>query len=133
MLRRMLAIGEVARRTGIAASAIRYYERLGLVPRADRRGGRRVYGDDILDRLAVIRVAKAAGFRIAEIQVLMRGLGGRARPGPRWRALARRKTQELEARAAEIARMQRALEAVAGCECPTLSECARACSEAPRP
>jgi MerR family redox-sensitive transcriptional activator SoxR len=132
MLRRMLAIGEVARRAGIAASAIRYYERLGLVPRADRQGGRRVYADDVLDRLALIRVAKAAGFRIAEIRALLAGLGGHRQPGPRWRAHAGRKLAELEARAAEIERMKRVLEVVTGCECPTLAECARACAEGGR-
>jgi DNA-binding transcriptional MerR regulator len=130
----MLAIGEVARRAGIAASAIRYYERLGLIPRAARASGRRVYGDDILDRLALIRVAKAAGFRMAEIQALMRGPPGRARPGPRWRAMARRKQGELAARAAEVERMQRVLSVVTGCECPTLAACARACTpDASRP
>jgi DNA-binding transcriptional MerR regulator len=122
----MMAIGEVARRAGIAASAIRYYERQGLVPRADRRGGKRVYGEDVLDRLALIRVAKAAGFRVSEIQALLRGFGRRTPPGPRWRALARRKALELDARAAEVQRMKRVLAAVARCECPTFEECARA-------
>jgi DNA-binding transcriptional MerR regulator len=61
-----IPIGEVARRSGVAASALRYYERAGLIPRADRQGGRRVYGEDVLDRLALIRVAKAAGFRVAD-------------------------------------------------------------------
>jgi len=124
---RMLAIGEVARRAGIAASAIRYYERQGLIPRADRSGGRRVYPQDVLDRLALIQVAKAAGFRLSEIQTLLRGVGRRTPPGPRWRSLARRKARELEARAAELERMQRVLAVVAGCECATLEACSRAC------
>jgi DNA-binding transcriptional MerR regulator len=122
----MLAIGEVARRAGIAASAIRYYERQGLIPRADRRGGKRVYGEDILDRLALIGVAKAAGFRVSEIQTLLRGFARRTPPGPRWRALAERKVRELEARLAEVERMKRVLEAVTRCECPTLEACSRA-------
>jgi DNA-binding transcriptional MerR regulator len=122
----MLAIGEVARRAGITASAIRYYERQGLVPRADRRGGKRVYGEDILDRLALIGVAKAAGFRVSEIQTLLRGFARRTPPGPRWRALAERKAGELEARLIEVERMKRVLEAVTRCECPTLEACSRA-------
>jgi MerR family transcriptional regulator, redox-sensitive transcriptional activator SoxR len=122
----MFAIGEVARRAGIAASAIRYYERQGLVPRADRRGGKRVYDEDILDRLALIQLAKSAGFRVAEIQTLLRGFGLRTPPGPRWRALAERKVAELEARSAEVERMKRVLEVVARCECPTLGDCSRA-------
>jgi MerR family redox-sensitive transcriptional activator SoxR len=122
----MLSIGEVARRAGIAASAIRYYEKQGLVPRADRRGGKRVYDEHILDRLALIQRAKAAGFRVAEIQTLLRGFGRRTPPGPRWRALAERKGEELEARSAEVERMKRVLQVVARCECPTLEECSRA-------
>ena len=55
-----IRIGEVARRAGIATSAIRYYEREGLIPRADRQGNARVYGPDILERLALIELAKTA-------------------------------------------------------------------------
>jgi MerR family transcriptional regulator, redox-sensitive transcriptional activator SoxR len=121
-----LPIGEVARRAQLAASAIRYYERQGLIPPADRRGGKRVFDESVLDRLALIGVAKAAGFRVAEIQAFLRGLGRTAPPGPRWRALAERKSEELTARRAEIARMERVLAAVTRCRCPTLEECARA-------
>ena len=126
----MLPIGEVARRSGVAASALRYYERVGLIPRADRQGGKRVYGDDVLDRLALIRVAKTAGFRVVEIQALLGGLGRRTPPGSRWRALAGRKRAELEARLEELQRATRMLDAVSGCACPTLADCAYALREA---
>ena len=122
----MLSIGEVAERAGIAASAIRYYEREGLLPRAGRRGGKRVYDEAILDRLALIGVAKGAGFTVAEIQTLLRGFARRTPPGARWRALAERKLEELDARLAEVERMKRVLETVTRCECPTLEECSRA-------
>ena len=122
----MLTIGEVADRTGIAASALRYYEREGLIPLADRRGGKRVYGEDILDRLALIAVAKAAGFKVAEIRTLLSGFARRTPPGQRWRKLAHAKLAELEERMAEVERMKRVLEAVTRCECPTLEECSRA-------
>jgi len=55
-----LRIGKVAQRAGIATSAIRYYEREGLIPRADRKGNARVYGPDILDPLSLIALAKRA-------------------------------------------------------------------------
>jgi MerR family transcriptional regulator, redox-sensitive transcriptional activator SoxR len=125
----MLPIGEVARRSGVAASALRYYERAGLIPRADREGGRRVYDEGVLDRLALIRVAKSAGFRVSEIQTLLRGLAGRTPPGERWRALATRKRAELDARLRELETARRVLGAVARCECPTLDLCARAVRE----
>lgn len=122
----MLSIGVVARRSGLAASALRYYERAGLIPPADRRGGKRAYGEEVLDRLALIDAAKAAGFRIAEIRALLEGLGRRTPPGSRWRALAARKQQELEARLAGLRRAKRMLAVVNRCECPTLEDCSRA-------
>lgn len=125
-MRRMLTIGEVAARSGLAASALRYYEREGLIPKAERRGGKRIYRDDILDRLALIGVAKSAGFTIAEIRTLLSGVARRTRPGQRWQKLARRKLVELNERAAEVERMKRVLEVVTRCACPTLEECSRA-------
>jgi len=121
----MLSIGEVARRSGVAASALRYYERSGLIPHGERSGGKRVYDDEILDRLALIRVAKAAGFRLSEIQTLLRGFERRTPPGARWRALAARKRAELKLRLAELERARRMLGVVTRCECPTLAECSR--------
>jgi MerR family redox-sensitive transcriptional activator SoxR len=121
-----LSIGEVARRAGVATSAIRWYERRGLIPPAERRGGKRVYGEEVLDRLALIGVAKAAGFRIAEIEALVRGIGRRTPPGPRWRALAERKLRELAERRAELERMARVLDALARCRCPSFADCERA-------
>ncbi len=124
--RQTLTIGQVAARTGVAASALRYYEREGLIPRADRRGATRVWGEEILDRLALVHVAKAAGFTVAEIRTLLSGFARGAPPGQRWRKLAHSKLAELEARIDEVERMRRVLEAVTRCECPTLEECSRA-------
>lgn len=121
-----LRIGEVARRAGIAASAIRYYEKEGLIPVADRRGNARVYGPDILDRLALIELAKSAGFTVSETRQLLRGVSRRTPPGPRWRSLAQKKLTEVEARIIEAERMRAVLDAVMGCECPTFEDCTRA-------
>ncbi len=121
-----LRIGEVAERSGIAASALRYYEREGLLPRAARRGGARVYEDSIFDRLALIEVAKAAGFSVAEIKRLLSGFARKTPPGERWRTLAETKLEEIERRAEEIERMKRVLEAVTRCQCPTLEDCSKA-------
>ncbi len=121
-----LRIGEVARRAGIATSAIRYYEREGLIPRADRKGNARVYGPVILDRLALIELAKSAGFTVAETRQLVHGVSRRTPPGPRWRALAKKKIGEVEERIAEAERMRTVLQTVMGCECPTFADCTRA-------
>jgi MerR family redox-sensitive transcriptional activator SoxR len=122
----VLSIGEVAQRTGVAASALRYYEREGLIPKADRQGGKRIYGEDILDRLALIGVAKAAGFKVSEIKTLLSGFARRTPPGQRWRKLAEGKLKELDQKILEVQRMKRVLKAATRCECPTLEECSRA-------
>ena len=124
-----LSIGQVARRAGIAASAIRYYESEGLIPRPARRNGRRVYGAQILEELALIELAKRGGFTIAEIKHLLRGFARPTPPGERWRALAERKRRELDERISETERMKAVLEVVMRCKCPTLQDCSRAMAE----
>ena len=64
-----LTIGEVAHRSGVAPSAIRYYESLGLIPAPPRLHGERRYPDEVFASLAFIAVAQAAGFTLREIQV----------------------------------------------------------------
>src|SRR5881398_1043098 len=91
-----LAIGEVADRAGVEPSAIRYYESLGLLPRPSRVGGKRRYGDDVLDRLALIALAKDAGFTIKEIRALVSDFAPDSGPAERWRILATRKLAELD-------------------------------------
>jgi MerR family redox-sensitive transcriptional activator SoxR len=118
-------IGEVARRVGIATSAIRYYEKEGLILRAARQGNARVYGADIFGRLALIELAKKAGFTIAETRELVRGISRRTAPGPRLQAMARKKLAQVEERIAEAERMRAVLEKMTGCECPTFEECTR--------
>ncbi len=122
-----LSIGQVARRAAVSASAIRFYESEGLLAKADRRGARRVYTESILQRLALIHLAKSAGFTIAEIRQLLRGFSRRTPPGVRWRALATGKVAQLDER------MKRILHAVVRCECPTLDDCAEPmCGEGDR-
>ena len=121
-----LRIGEVSDRSGIAASAIRYYEGEGLIPKPDRRNGQRVYNESILDQLALIGLAKRAGFTVAETQKLLAGFSRKTPPGERWRALARAKNAELDERIAEAERMKRVLRTVTRCRCPTLADCGRA-------
>jgi MerR family redox-sensitive transcriptional activator SoxR len=121
-----LKIGEVASRSGIAASAIRYYESEGLIAKPDRRSGLRVYDETILDRLGLIQLAKRAGFSVAEIRKLLAGFSRRTPPGDRWRALMRSKQAQLDERIAEAQRMQGVLRTIARCRCPTLDDCGRA-------
>lgn len=120
-----LAIGEVARRAGIRASAIRYYEQAGLIPGPARVGGRRRYDEAVLVSLDLIRLAQRAGFTIQEVRTLFHGFGHRTPASARWRKLAERKRGELAARIAEARRMQDLLELLAECDCETLGDCVR--------
>ena len=61
-------IGEIASRAGVAASAIRYYESIGLLPEPERESGQRRYDESVLGRLGFIGVAQAAGFKLPEIK-----------------------------------------------------------------
>ena len=96
-------IGEVAQRAQIAASAIHYYEREGLIPKADRRGNTRDSDVDIFDRISLIELAKSAGCTVAETRQLVRGVSRATPTGPRWRKLALKKLTEVEERIAEAA------------------------------
>lgn len=129
----MLSIGDVARRAGLATSAIRYYEAEGLIPEAPRSGGQRVYDDTVFDHLMLIRVCRAAGFTLPEIKAFKAGLVGGGSPGPRWRELAAAKAVDLERQIEELNRMKTMLQMLAACACPTLGDCRRVVGQGVRP
>ena len=120
---RELQIGDVAASAGVAPSAIRYWERQGLLERPRRRSGRRVYDASVLDRVALIRMAQQAGFLIPEIRSLLRGFPPRASAGERWRALVGRKRADVSAKIDELRRMLAVLETLERCDCPDLDAC----------
>src|SRR5258708_12956764 len=86
-----LSISEVARQVGLKASAIRYYERIGLLPRAPRISGQRRYDTAALYRLAIIQRARQLGFTLTEIRHLFFGFRNITRASERWRTLSQRK------------------------------------------
>jgi MerR family transcriptional regulator, redox-sensitive transcriptional activator SoxR len=118
------SIGEVARRAGVRPSALRYYERVGVLPSPGRENGRRRYGGEALrealDRLAVVRVAQRAGFTIAEIRTLLDGFSEDTPPSERWRVLAQDKLPEVEALVERALGMKDLLERGLRCECLSL-------------
>ncbi len=123
-----MSIGEVARKAGVRTSALRYYERIGLLPRAGRENGRRRYDGEALrealDRLAVVRVAQQAGFTISEIRTLLDGFSEDTPPSERWRVLAQDKLPEVEALVERALSMKELLERGLRSECLSLEECA---------
>ncbi|ORA20716.1 helix-turn-helix domain-containing protein [Mycobacterium arosiense] len=115
-----LTIGEVARRAGVAATTLRYYEQIGLVPEPARLGGQRRYDDAILTRLEVIALCKAAGFSLDEIQLLFADDA----PGrPVSRALAEAKLAEIDAQMESLARARAVIEWGMRCTCPSIDAC----------
>lgn len=120
-----MSIGEVARRMGLRSSAIRYYERLGLLPKPPRVSGRRRYDERALERLAMVRFAKHVGFSISEIKVLLGGVEGRP-PTERWRRLAAEKVAEVDAFVAQARSIRNLLSDTLAHQCPKLVERGRA-------
>jgi MerR family redox-sensitive transcriptional activator SoxR len=118
-----LTIGEVARRAGVRASAIRYYERIGLLPEPTRVSGQRRYDETVLKRLAIVDVAQRAGLRLEEARMLLDGFSPTTPPGARWRALARRKLPEIETLIARAMTMKQVLERGAECQCVSFDDC----------
>jgi len=121
-----LTIGEVAHRTGLRASAIRYYEKIGLLPKTQRVGGQRQYESGVLNYLAVIDVAKSAGFRIDEIRHLVHGFGKGTPAFHRWQLLTQRKITEMDDLIARAKKMKLLLEKADRCKCFDLEDCGRA-------
>jgi MerR family transcriptional regulator, redox-sensitive transcriptional activator SoxR len=118
-----MKIGELAHRAGINASAIRYYERLGLLATPLRAGGQRRYPSDALNRVLLIRFASDMGFTLSEIRVFLNGLQDNTPIGPRWKKLAHRKIQEVEESIRRSRRLKSLLEHLVHCRCVSLQVC----------
>jgi MerR family transcriptional regulator, redox-sensitive transcriptional activator SoxR len=118
-----LTIGEVARRAGIATSAIRFYETVGLLPEPLRISGQRRYSEDVLGRLAFIAAAQSAGFTLREVQELMARADEEGELSGPMQALSQRKLPEVQAAIERAEQMKAWLEAARGCDCSSPEEC----------
>ena len=121
----VIRIGELARQTGLRASALRYYEDLGLLPAPVRHSGRRLYGEEALDRIAFIQFAQACGFRLDEIAVLLGSAGDRTPVSARWQRLAKTKLVEMDALIARAEGMKQFLHNALHCRCVGADACGR--------
>jgi DNA-binding transcriptional MerR regulator len=115
-----LTIGQAARQAGVAPSAIRYYERIGLLPEPDRVSGRRTYEPSILRRLAIIDTGKRAGLTLDEIRTLLDSHPAHEQ----MRALATAKLGDVEAMIEQAQAMRDWLLLAQGCTCPSVDDCA---------
>ena len=119
-----LSISEVAARSGLRVSAIRYYEEQCLVQSVGRRSGKRLFDGSVLARLAAIEVAKAAGLSLTEIRSVFSS-AATGEPPP-WRQVARAKNREIAREMERLEKRRDLLARLATCACPTMDDCGQA-------
>lgn len=115
-----MTIGELADRTGLAVSAIRFYQRRGLLPARNVGSGWQRYGPDTLARLAVIELAKRAGFTLDEIIELLAAFEAEDSPAPTWQTLATSKLADIDTQITRLQHMRGLLTEALDCSCMTL-------------
>jgi MerR family redox-sensitive transcriptional activator SoxR len=121
----VLAIGEVAARSGMAPSALRYYEQLGLIGATRTPGGARRYPRSVLRRLAVIRAARNVGLSLPEIQAALDSLPpGRPPTAADWAELSSTWRDRLDEQIAALTQLRDGLSSCIGCGCLSLDRCA---------
>src|SRR5262245_3644564 len=115
-----MTIGELSRRTGLPSSTIRFYERERLVPSPPRVSTRRVFGEEAVAQLAVVQLAREAGFTLSEIRRLINDFGRN-----RWRRPAETKLAEVRASEERLRAMAALLTKLLDCKCRDLQVCGR--------
>ena len=120
----LLTVGDVARRTGVAVSALHFYEREGLIASTRTAGGQRRFARHVIRRVSVIQVAKRMGIPLAEVAEVFVDLPQDRMPSKTdWRRIGERWRGRLEARRKEIERMEEELTECIGCGCVSLRSC----------
>jgi MerR family transcriptional regulator, redox-sensitive transcriptional activator SoxR len=120
----LLTIGEVARRSGVAASALRFYEQQGLIDSERAGSGHRRYPRTVLRRIAFIVFAQRVGLSLQEIGAELSKLPPDRAPTRRdWSRLSRTWSSRVDQRIAELERLKLGLEGCIGCGCLSLDRC----------
>jgi MerR family redox-sensitive transcriptional activator SoxR len=117
-----LGIGEVARCVGVQPSAVRYYERIGLLPPPRRVSGRRRYEADVLKRLGLVHLLRQVGLSIGELRLLF-GRGANAPPAVPWQTVASRKIADLDAQIERLQATRSWLAEALQTDCPCVDDC----------
>jgi MerR family transcriptional regulator, redox-sensitive transcriptional activator SoxR len=121
---RALSAGQVAARSGLAVSAIHFYEAQGLIRSWRSRGNQRRYGRDVLRRIAIVKVAQRLGLPLSMIRKAMDSLpGGRTPNAADWKRLSGEWRQELDRRIKLLQRLRGQLDDCIGCGCLSLRIC----------
>jgi MerR family transcriptional regulator, redox-sensitive transcriptional activator SoxR len=120
----LLTIGDVARRSGLATSALRYYEHEGLIEAQRAPGGQRRYQRSVLRRLAVIRAARNVGLSLDEVRIALAALPeGRVPNRTDWARLSKAWRDRLDEQIGALIGLRDSLESCIGCGCLSLSRC----------
>ncbi|MBL8302058.1 MAG: redox-sensitive transcriptional activator SoxR [Ideonella sp.] len=120
-----IPIGELARRAGVAASALRFYESQGLITSGRSSAGRRQYPREVLRRVAFIRAAQAVGLSLDDVRQALATLpGGRTPTQADWARLSRTWQPMLDERIVALTRLRDQLSSCIGCGCLSLRRCA---------
>ncbi len=121
---REMAIGDVARRSGVSVATLHFYESRGLISSWRTAGNQRRYPRGILRRIAVIKVAQRAGISLAEIQQALSALPAQcAPPAADWQRLSQRWRADLETRIERLTQLRDQLGECIGCGCLSLQDC----------
>ena len=121
----LLTVGEVAHRSGFAASALRFYERQGLLHAARTAGGQRRYQRNVLRRLAFIRAARNVGLTLDEVAAALATLPEARTPTKEdWSRLSRGWRSRLDDQIAALTKLRDGLDSCIGCGCLSLRTCA---------
>jgi len=111
-----MKIGEFSRRLGVTAPTVRFYEKLGVIPRARRSSGTRLYDQEAIHDLRIVLALKRLGFTLVEIKALLAGLPT-SDARPLWQRFARAKLVELEEQISQLHAARRLLKRSFDCDC----------------
>lgn len=123
-----MTIGELSEKSGVPASTLRYWERIGVLPKTMRVSGQRRYQTEAVSLVAVLRLAKACGFSLPEVRRLLNGFRPKTSASERWQTSIREHQEVLEQQIAQLNAMQQLLQRVQQCKCADLIECGRIAS-----
>lgn len=118
-----MKIGEVSKRTGLPASTIRYYEKVGLMKFQPRISGRRDFDDQAMFVLKFVRLAQSAGFSIEEIKSLIEAYQQSSKSTGVWLDMVQRKRSQIRSKMAELSQMEAILTELLSCKCASLDQC----------
>lgn len=119
----LIPIGEVAERTGLAVSAIRFYEEQGLIEPRERKGGRRMFERSAIRRLSFILITQQLGYSLADIRSALDDLPNASPSADDWEQLARTFRRDLNVRIERLTRLRDRLDGCIGCGCLSLEAC----------